>query len=378
MTPKTYQILTNLDCNLRCKYCYEHDKPSGFNNLDHVKDYIRSSIESNTDESTTKFAFEFIGGESFLYPKELTELFEYTLDQCKRCGIQEPPLFILSTNGTLLNEKSVQQLVSTYGRYMSVGFSIDGTKEIHDTNRVDIHGNGTYDRAVAGYMWAKQHICNYKTSAKATFTHETIDRYYESIINLLNLGFVEIAANGVFEEVWTQEDAILIKDQMYRIVDYLFEHKLEDKVRILQINPEGTDTNTMAIGIRKEGNFCGTCKHIRCLGLDNKIYGCHRFATMNKPQYTLGELKDGEIIIHNQELIDEVISQYTHWPVACKECNLGQMCASCCAAPYESDVVDVDAYCGRKAQCGFTIARAAAMCYYCYRMQNRTTQTPFI
>lgn len=371
MIPKTYQILTNLDCNLRCKYCYEHSKPHGFNNINYIKDYIRSGIENDKNEQLTKMAFEFIGGESFLYPNELTELFEFILDECKQNEILEPPLFMFSTNGTLINEKPVQKLISTYGRYMSVGFSIDGTREIHDTNRIDIHGNGTYDKAIAGYTWAKRHICNYKTSVKATFTHETIDKYYESIINLISIGFVDIAANVIFEEIWTQEDSILIKDQMYRIVDYIFENNLENKIRIQQINPNGSDTDTSFVGIQKEGNFCGTCQHMRCLGFDNKIYGCHRFATMNKPQYTIGKIENGKILINNQELIDEVSRQYTLWPEDCKVCNLGQMCASCCAAPYENDKVDVVSYYGRKAQCGFTVARAAAMCYYIYRLKQK-------
>ena len=368
--PLQIQILTNLDCNLRCTYCYEN-KDRGANNCESMMDFIYArynenffDLLTNGDEINRDVVIDFIGGETLMYPHTLEKLCKYAY-YCHAAN-KGSLTFSISTNGTLIERQDVRDFLLKWKKHISLGFSIDGTKEIHDDCRIDTQGKGSYDRAVAGYNWAKEHLCPYRIGVKATYCHKTIDRYAEGVINLIKLGFTNIAANVIFEETWTKEESIEILTQFNAVTDYLFDNNLEEKVHIFQINHEDLDMrHYKAESGGKDINHCGTCTHMMCLGFDNKLYGCNRFCTMTKP-IPIGELKDGKIKITNQSFIDEVSKQYELWAQECKECPYGTQCPSCSAIPYETG--DVQEYINRKSQCGFTHAIVAARLYFKYRL----------
>lgn len=368
LIPLNLQILTNLNCNLACTYCYEC-KGRGQNDAETIKQFIAARYEeADMRDSDREVILEFIGGESLLYPKMLDELCEYTATLHKERNCTGPLTVSLSSNGTLIAEDAdVQKFLLKWRPY--VGFSIDGTKEIHDACRIDAEGRGSYDRAVAGWNWAKEHLCPKRTGVKATYTHETIRQYAAGLINLIQLGFTDIAANVVFEEQWTLEDAPTIAEQMFRVVDYLFDNGLEDKVHVFQINNSQMDMrHYKAETGPKEQNHCGTCTHMRCIGFDGKIYGCNRFCTMPYP-IPIGYVDKKKIKITNQALCDEVAKQYELWPDECKKCEYGQQCPSCSAIPYEQD--GSEAFFARKPQCGFTHAMVAARLYFRQKLIKR-------
>ena len=58
----------------------------------------------------------------------------------------------ISSNGLLYFDKRVQNFIKKYKNNLSLSISIDGNKELHDTCRVDLNGNGTYDRALAAEL----------------------------------------------------------------------------------------------------------------------------------------------------------------------------------------------------------------------------------
>ena len=359
MLPKTYQILTNLDCNLNCTYCYEH-KGRKHNDINAIKQFIDQAAQ----EPTKEIYLDLIGGETLLYPELLDEICSYTEAKNK------PFLISLSTNGTLIAEsQKVRDTLTKWKNNIALGFSIDGTKEIHDDCRIDTQGNGSYDRAVAGYEWAKKNLCSHRIGVKATYCHKTIDRYAEGVINLIKLGFTNIAANVIFEETWTKEESPAIASQLNTVTDYIFDNGLEEKVHLFQINHEDLDMrHYKAESGTKNQNHCGTCTHMMCLGFDNKLYGCNRFCTMKKP-IPIGELTDGTIKITNQQFIEEVKEQYKLWPQECKECPYETQCASCSAIPYETE--NVQEYINAKTQCGFTHAVIAARLYFKYRLLSK-------
>lgn len=362
--PLSIQILTNLDCNLRCTYCYEC-KGKGRNESAY-RAFIKSMLTENGVQDTNReVILELIGGESLLYPAHLDEICTAAREIMDEMGCKGSLTISLSTNGTTITESpEAQDFLRKWRPH--VGFSIDGTQDIHDACRIDTTGSGSYDRAVAGWEWAKENLCPKRLGVKATYCHETIGRYAEGVKNLINLGFTEIAANVVFEEIWTLDDAMIIADQMIQVVDYLFDNGLEDKVHIFQINHAEMDMRHYnPEGGPKTTNHCGTCTHMRCLGFGNKIYGCNRFCTMKEP-IPIGRMDGDKIVIDKHDFCDEVAKQYASWPDECKTCPYGQQCPSCSAIPYEQD--GPEAFFARKPQCGFTHAMVAARLYFKQRL----------
>lgn len=368
-----YEILTNTDCNLRCTYCFEHKKAPVVNSTGLCRSFLEAMFRRDYEERKKPLdlspVIDLIGGESLIHPELVDSICETTDALCRRYGVKAPFLASVSTNGTTLNMPSVQRLVTRWKNHFNLGFSIDGTKDVHDACRVDARGRGSYDEAVKGLKWAQGVLPPCRISVKATYTHRTIGKYADGVINLIDLGFKFIAANTVFEEDWLPEEAPIIDTQLVRVADYLVEHDLVKSVFVAQLNPYGLDPKQFRLPWVKERNHCGSCTYMRCLGLHGQVYGCHRFCTMRRP-IPIGYLNGGKIVINNQRLIDEVKDQWKHWPERCKRCGFSGYCASCSAAPYDQSPDDPQAYLDRRSQCGWTIATVTAREYLRLKLES--------
>ena len=132
------------NCNLRCAYCFYEDEcknreiPSyGIMKEAVLETVVRKALEA-AEESCT---FGFQGGEPTLAG---LEFFEKFIAFTKKYKKPETKLyFCLQTNGTLLDEKWTEFLRENH---FLVGISLDGTKEIHDRNRQDAGGKGTFQK----------------------------------------------------------------------------------------------------------------------------------------------------------------------------------------------------------------------------------------
>ena len=376
---KNYMIMTGLDCNLRCKYCYEHSKePTSTADIQKAKIFLDNVFERDFGSpNSNKFVhivLDFIGGEPTLHPQFIEECIDYALTLFKKYHVFKMGA-TFSTNGTLFFTEGMKHLLDKYGYMLHIGFSIDGTKEVHDAARVDINGNGTYDRAVEGLRYIQKNYPYIPVSVKATFTHQTMYQYGDSIINLMQLGFKHIAANVVFEETFTDEDTEVLLPEFAKIVDYMVDNDLYKTVEFLQLDNfrvpplSYTPINTYT----KESNWCGAGTYINCLGTDGKVYPCMRFCTMAHP-LDMGyiDVENKTIVRENQELFEDIKSQYKKWPEECLKCPILNHCSSCAALPYETfpnDKHAVEKYFNLKKRCGWANAIVSARVYLAERVR---------
>lgn len=130
--------LTN-NCNLRCKYCFSDKKKIKKIDIESIKKFI--DYITNVKEKAERFFVDMSGsGEPLLYLKEILEIADYCKTVSDKIGKEVTPM--LSTNGTLLDSYAVKCLQK---HNILFGVSVDGYKELHDLNRVDINGKPTYD-----------------------------------------------------------------------------------------------------------------------------------------------------------------------------------------------------------------------------------------
>ncbi len=134
-------------CNMRCRYCYyldkgkfsSHEKQTCIN-MTLLEKMISQAIESNPGPVVS---FIWHGGEPTLagldFYEKVVALEKKYLPPGKEVWNN------LQTNGLLLDERWCGFLAANN---FDVGISIDGTEAVHDTNRRDIGGNGTYVRVV--------------------------------------------------------------------------------------------------------------------------------------------------------------------------------------------------------------------------------------
>ena len=91
----------------------------------------------------------------------------------------------MSSNGTLYRNKKVQDFLKKWDNRVSLGITVDGNKELHDTCRLFPNGCGSFDLA---FDAAKDQLFKGNESSKLTFAPENIDKVYDAVTNLLNNG----------------------------------------------------------------------------------------------------------------------------------------------------------------------------------------------
>ena len=362
---KTYQVLTNLNCNLDCSYCYEK-KDNTVQNIQDVKDSFTFLKQQDKNIKGMR-TIELIGGESLLYPVLVDQIIEAAKKTWTCCT------FSLSTNGTLLGKKQVRKLIQKHQPYLSVGISLDGPKNIHDAFRTYKNGSGSYNDILQNLDWYFKTVRH--TGVKATFTKKTLNTYAQSIIHLIELGFDKIAGNLVYEDTCDANTAVLVAKQFEKIINHLFENKLEKTIDFSQlgnINPDAHKFHIPSANLEKT-NYCGSCVYMTCLGFDRFLYGCNRFCTMQKPGMHIGQLVHGVYIPNPHFPFEAVKKQYELLPEECKNCRIQFMCPSCVAAPYETH--DIQAYLNEKRMCGWTAALAGARLLLAQKFQAKKPQS---
>lgn len=133
-------------CNLRCRYCFYHDvgenravQSYGTMSGETLELLIRKALE----EAEGSCAFGFQGGEPTLAG---LDFFRKAVELQKRYNTRGLAISnAIQTNGMLMDAEWADFL--TENRFL-VGLSLDGTKELHDRNRLDSAGKGTYSRVL--------------------------------------------------------------------------------------------------------------------------------------------------------------------------------------------------------------------------------------
>ncbi|HPS54114.1 MAG TPA: radical SAM protein [Sedimentisphaerales bacterium] len=121
-------------CNLKCQHCYSSSDKS-LNDVELNTDQAINLLDQLKEANCPVVLFS--GGEPLLRG-DLFELLEYA----KKIGLRT----VISTNGTLIDEKVAKKLAGVNIGY--VGISLDGPKQLHDKFRCV---KGCFDKTIAGF-----------------------------------------------------------------------------------------------------------------------------------------------------------------------------------------------------------------------------------
>ncbi|MGC2546934.1 MAG: radical SAM protein, partial [Silvibacterium sp.] len=142
-------------CNIDCKYCFFLSKEALYpNDKQRMSDstletYIRQLLESHRTPTVT-VAWQ--GGEPTLMKLDFFRRSVELVDKYRRPGQVVQHTF--QTNGILLDDDWCAFFKE---HNFLVGLSVDGPREIHNTNRLDRGGQGTFDKVMNGWRKLRQH-----------------------------------------------------------------------------------------------------------------------------------------------------------------------------------------------------------------------------
>lgn len=151
--PITNYVLIKLAarCNLNCSYCYWFRDPSVYDLppllSTEVEDaFVAKLAQHMAATNLPYFGILLHGGEPLLLGEKAIARFGGRLRDIEREFGFKLRLAI-TTNGTLVTT-SIARLLAELD--IEVTVSVDGPRPLHDANRVDFKGQGTYDRVMAG------------------------------------------------------------------------------------------------------------------------------------------------------------------------------------------------------------------------------------
>lgn len=359
---KEITFIVTKDCQLACKYCYLVGKNTNermsFEIAKQAIDYILSHEKDFKEESVI---WDFIGGEPFLEIDLIDKICDYIKTEMYRLNHHwfNSYRFSFSTNGINYDSDKVQAYISKNLEHLSVGITIDGTKQKHDLNRIyKGSGEGSYDDVVKNIpLWIKQFPIS---GTKVTISSADIPYICESVLHLYSLGIKEVSINCVYENVWKEGDDKKFEQQLMQLADAIINRKLYAEYACSFFSerigkPMDITTNN--------GNWCGAG---RMLSVDaaGTFYPCTRFAQYSlreKRALTIGNVRDG--IDKNRLRPFLTLDRFTQSSDECINCEVADGCAWCQGENYDAAVTNT-IYQRSTAICKMHKARVKANNYY--------------
>ena len=258
----------------------------------------------------------FFGGEPLLEKNLIFQTVEYCkhVEKNSDCRFS----FSLNTNGMLLDDEFL--LFSVKNRIMT-SISIDGIREAHDRNRIDLAGKGTFSRVSekADLLLEAQPYAISLT----LINPETVEFMSQSIEYLITKGFRYLLCSINYKANWDKESLRQLEKQ-YRLVSKIYYKRLERGMNIY-FSPFDTAINTYI-------NKKNLCKD-RCeLGMrqvainpQGKIFPCIQFA--GDEEFQIGDVYSG--VDRNKQ--QQMYKQSSMENEACLKCALNQRCNNNCS-----------------------------------------------
>lgn len=359
---KNITFIVTKDCQLACKYCYLVGKNSKermpWSIAKQAIDYV---LDHENDFKEESVIWDFIGGEPFLEIDLIDKICDYIKMEMFRRDHHwfNSYRFSFSTNGINYHEEKVQRFIEKNRNHLSIGITIDGTRQKHDLNRVYKNTErGSYDDVVRNIpLWQSQFP---GMGTKVTISSADLPYIKESVLHLFSLGIPEVNINCVFEDVWKEGDDLIFQNQLMELADAIIDNGLyENNVCSFFQEHLGKPLDRKL----QNQNWCGAGKML-AVDAAGIFYPCTRFAQYSlreKKAWIIGNVHDG--IDKNKLRGFLTLDRCTQSTQECIDCEVAEGCAWCQGENY--DAADTcTAFQRSTAICKMHKARVKANNYY--------------
>ncbi len=302
------------DCNLACTYCYaeggSYGRPVRLLEPETARQAVRKLIDDSGDKETVTLVI--FGGEPLLnmaaVAAAVQEAQNFSRERGKRVFVS------LTTNGTLLNPEIIEFL---HTNRIAVAVSLDGPVDLHDANRPDLNGYGSYT-TITGNLKGLLQGATAAVAARVTLTPDQWSRIEEVFFHLLELGFHEVGiapVSPVRRDLLPdgeQEEALL---QGFTALSRVF-LKAAQANRLLPFTNLIDLLARLHLGQTKSVS-CGAGYGYLAVDTEGDLYVCHRL--VGEESFRVGTLDQGADPAEIRRALDSVT------------CGKQEMCSSCWA-----------------------------------------------
>lgn len=312
-------------CNLNCEYCFASQGKYHGERALMPYEVGKRALDFLIENSGSRHNLEvdFFGGEPLMNFEVVKKLVKYAREQEKLHN--KNFRFTLTTNGLLIDD----DVIAFVNKEMSnVVLSLDGRKEVHDSLRKTISGQGSYDIIIPKFKKLVEARGGKNYYIRGTFTHNNID-FLKDILHMADLGFTELSMEPVVcapDEPYalTEEDLPILKEQYELLAKEMIKRDSEN--RGFTFYHYMLDL-THGPCIHKRISGCGSGTEYLAVTPWGDLYPCHQFVGDEK--FKLGDIYNG---IVNTKVRDEFKLCNAYARPECKDCWAKLYCSGGCAA----------------------------------------------
>ena len=324
-------LVSTLRCNQKCIYCHSSAMNSGKKEYDMNADTAKKILEFIFQSPSKILTIEFQGGETSLNP-DLLKCVVNTAKEMNKTH-QKNIGFSLVTNLTQISTDIIDWLVA---EGVGICTSLDGPKEVHDSNRKYENGSGTHDDVINMLNLTKK-VHGKQVAALMVTTRQSLPYWKEIIDEYVKTGIPEIQIKyinklGFAQNSWQQIE--------YTIEEFIeFWQKSMDY--IIELNKKGVNIRERyASFIMKKllttrdpsfldfRNPCGIVSGQLAYNYNGDIYCCdegRNYEIFNLGNVFTSKLTDVMLSEQSRQLIQSsMLENY-----ACDNCAYKPYCGTC-------------------------------------------------
>ena len=311
-------------CNMRCRYCFYYGLPEHNNGImtDETLETLVKRIFEYASDKPSDINIAWQGGEPTLAGEEY---FRKAVELTKSLNTAKHRIhYSIQTNGYELSEG----LADLFAREnFLVGISLDANREIHDMNRVDAAGKGTYDRVMKTVKLLRSKGVDFNILCVIS---KAVARNPAKVYNsLTRAGFDFLQFIPCFDDGQTGAHSIdskLLGNFFCRLFDLWFDDIEKGK----QISIRDFDNYVMRAAGRLT-EICtmrGVCGCYFTVEADGNVYPCDFYVS---PEWKMGNLADKSLFeLQGSETAKRFIEESKLHPDECKNCRWYGFCGSGC------------------------------------------------
>ena len=315
-------------CNLRCRYCFyaqvsDSRAIRSFGVMEgETASRILENIFSRLDPGdAVNLAFQ--GGEPTLAG---LDFFHFFVSEAERLRGKTHVSYALQTNGTLLDDDWCAFFREH--RFL-IGLSLDAMQALHDENRVDAAGKGTYARVMAAKALLEKHGVDYNILTVLT---NALARHPQQVWRWLgkeDIRYVQFIPclggldGGETRFSLTPERFASFYTQLFRLWSADFE-----KGRYRSVKLFDDLINLLVDGSRNACGLTGQCMPQIVVEADGGVYPCDFYAL---DEYRVGNLAEEPIeALYSKAAMAEFRTRPTPALALCGNCPYAQICGGGC------------------------------------------------
>lgn len=326
---KRLSINISNTCNMKCKYCYAKFGKYGTHEALMDQNVLRATLDKFYSMFDEIGIIQVFGGEPFMNYKGFKLICEYVEDLYNSGKIKYRTLITTVTNGSVVTKK-ILDLIKKYDIYVTV--SLDGNKEIQNSNRVFLNGKGSFNVVYRNIQKMLKET-GQPSQIEMTYNQSHVMNEFSIIKSIKfiqdNFGDIPVhiaPVSGDSKECFTLKN----RDAFKKSIDEIFNYNRKNKIKI---NYMILDSMLRALNSKvKKTKFCDAGIDLFSVSHTGYIYPCYMF--INEVGFSLGNVLDDSL---TRDILYSMASPYREYDRtkdSCKNCALINICDGCMGINY--------------------------------------------